>query len=190
MSPDKVRAFIAIELDDEIRRRLKKIQDSLRKTGTDIKWVDPYNIHLTLKFFGDVPINSLDKLCGMIEDGLKNFSKFEFYLESLGCFPSQGSPQILWAGISKGHKDLEQIEKTLAEKTSSFAEKPEDKKFSAHITIGRVRSNKNIATLIAVLKNSPCHLDEKQTVSFITLFKSDLTSSGPIYSPIKIFELK
>ncbi|MCX5681245.1 MAG: RNA 2',3'-cyclic phosphodiesterase, partial [Candidatus Omnitrophica bacterium] len=182
MSPDSIRAFLAIELNDQTRRKLGAIQDSLKKTNADIRWVDPKNIHLTLKFLGNVPSNTLEKLCSAIEKGLKGFSRFEFQLDSLGCFPPKGMPKILWAGVSEGSDYLEHIERSLTKQISDFCEKQENKKFSSHITLGRVRSNKNVALLINLLKESPCKLTEKQAVDHVTLFKSDLTPSGPIYS--------
>ena len=190
MSPNKIRTFIAIELDDNIRRRLAEIQDNPRNADADAKWVDPKNIHLTLKFIGDVPKDNVEKLCSAIEEGLKSFSKFEFQLGHLGCFPPKGQPRIVWVGVGLGGDLLKQIAVSLSNHVQSFCERQDDKEFSAHITIARIRSNKNIPRLLDLLNENSLKSFEKQTVDHVTLFKSDLTPSGPIHSVIKTFELK
>lgn len=189
MDPNKARIFIAIELSESIRQRLERIQSELKKIDADVKWVNPKTIHLTLKFLGDVPQNDLDKVCAAIEEGLKNFSKFKFQINNLGCFPPRGSPKIIWAGVDAGSDLLRQIAETLSARVSMFCEKNDDKEFSAHITLGRVRSNKNVIRLADLIKTAPLKFSETQSVDHITLFKSDLTPSGPNYSIIQTFEL-
>lgn len=189
MTPNKVRTFIAIELNESARRRLEEIQTELKKIDADIKWVNPKMIHLTLKFLGDVPQNDLDKVCAAIEEGLRDFSKFKFQINSLGCFPPKDLPRIIWAGIDAGSDLLKQIAETLSTHVSAFCEEKNDKEFSAHITLGRVRSNKNVMRLVNLIKTAPPKLSEAQNIDHVTLFKSDLTPSGPIYSIIKTFKL-
>ncbi len=188
MSNDTVRAFIAIELNETLRRQLEAAQKRLKTSGADVKWVEPKNIHLTLKFLGDVPKEKIDELCVAIECGLKGFKKFEFQVSDLGSFPPKGTPRIVWAGVSLGDDLLSQIVASLEKHIAPFYEKKDDKKFSAHITLGRVRSAKNIQALISLLKQN-ITLSEKQFIEHITLFKSDLTPAGPAYSIIKICEL-
>lgn len=189
MDPNKARVFIAVELNDSVRQRLEEIQSELKKIDTDIKWVNPRIIHLTLKFLGDVPQNDLDKVCAAIEDSLRSFSRFEFQINNLGCFPTKGSPKIIWAGVDAGSDLLKQIAETLSAHVSAFCEEKDDKEFSAHITLGRLRSSKNVVHLIDLIKNTPPKFSETQNVDHITLFKSDLTPSGPNYSIIKTFNL-
>lgn len=188
MSNDTVRAFIAIELNEALRRQLEATQTKLRTSAADVKWVEPKNIHLTLKFLGDVPKEKLDDLCAAIENSISGFKKFEFQVNGLGCFPLKGTPRIIWAEVGLGDDLLSRIVGSLEKYIRSFCEEKDDKKFSPHVTLGRVRSNKNISNLAFLLKQD-IELREKQIVDHITLFQSDLSPSGPIYSIIKSFKL-
>ncbi|MFA6379406.1 MAG: RNA 2',3'-cyclic phosphodiesterase [Candidatus Omnitrophota bacterium] len=190
MKPNDVRAFIAIELDADLRLKIKEIQKALKRSQADVTWVNPKNIHLTLKFLGHVSMESLQSLCQAIEDTAKKFLSFEFQISQCGWFPGQGQPQVLWIGIGPGNDAIKKLAAMLSSNIAKFCEKTDNKEFSAHITIGRVRSDKNINKLLARLKRADFQYNKKLKVDHITLFQSRLTKSGPKYTAIKGFSLK
>ena len=185
MNPNNIRTFIALELDERIRLKIKKIQDHLKNIDADITWVKPENIHLTLKFLGNVPGESIEKISDAICQVAKNISSFDLELTNYGYFPKNRSPQVLWINVDEGKDSIKKIAAALASPLEAFCEKVDNKEFSPHITIGRVKSNKNISQLLAEFSKPPASLNETQKVRFVTLFKSDLKSSGPEYTVIK-----
>ena len=188
-----MRAFIAIELPKEIRDSLANLQDKLKSTGADVKWVEPDNIHLTLKFLGEIDDQKLDKITSILENIAKDKNYFHICISSLGAFPRISSPRVIWVGIDTGEKETKEIVKALEGKIEKIGIPKEDRPFSSHITIGRTRSALNLQKLAKGLETLESDLKIKVAefdVTKITLFKSTLTPKGPIYEVLKEASLK
>ncbi|MFA5145483.1 MAG: RNA 2',3'-cyclic phosphodiesterase [Candidatus Omnitrophota bacterium] len=188
-----MRTFVAIELPKEIKSRLGDIQEQLKKSGADVKWVSPLNIHLTLKFLGDIDDTKLNKINEILEACTKNKGSFKIRVSSLGAFPEIKLPRVIWMGIDKGDNETKGIAKDLEEEFSKIGIPAEDRPFSSHITIGRTRSFLNKEKLAGDLENLANNLSRENwefTVGNITLFKSTLTPKGPIYETLKTASLK
>jgi len=188
-----MRTFIAIELPKEIRDSLANLQDKLKSTGADVKWVEPDNIHLTLKFLGEIDDQKLDKITSILENIAKDKNSFHIFISSIGAFPRISSPRVIWVGIDMGEKETKGIVKALEEKIEKIGIPKEDRPFSSHITIGRTRSALNLQKLAEGLKTLENDLKIKVAefdVTKITLFKSTLTPKGPIYEVLKETNLK
>ena len=183
-----MRTFIAIELHESIRSYLSNVQKQLGSTGADVKWVAPQNIHLTLKFLGEIDNLKLENIIKILEGCVTDRKSFPVSVSSIGAFPKLNYPRVIWAGIDKGDKEIKQIVKFLEEKIQKIGIPKEERAFSSHITIGRVRSSKNKDKLVAGL-NKLTENKEAPALQFnlskITLFKSTLTLSGPIYEALK-----
>lgn len=182
--PEKLRAFIAIELDKHIQEGLLLIEEKLRKSGADVKWVSHKNIHLTLKFLGYVELEISERIKNILEEAADKSCEFTMSLDHLGAFPKETSPRVIWAGANKGKKESEVLSKILEEKLQKLGIPRETRAFAAHITLGRVRSGLNRQELVKQLleyKEIPA-LEFK--VNKITLFKSTLTPSGSIYEAL------
>ncbi len=188
-----MRTFIAIELPKEIKDALARLQEKLKSTGADVKWVEPDNIHLTLKFLGEIDEQKLDKIALILENIAKDKSSFHICISSIGAFPRNSSPRVIWVGIDKGDKETKEIAKQLEEKIQKIGIPKEDRSFSSHITIGRTRSALNLQKLVQELKTLENDLGIKGMefdATKITLFKSTLTPKGPIYEVLKEADLK
>jgi len=182
-----MRTFIAITLPEEIKEKLKILQDKLKEAKADVSWVKPENIHITLKFLGEIDAQALEKISCVIKEVAKDKICFRARLSGLGAFPNTASPRVIWAGISEEDK-FKEIAAVLEEKLSQIGIPKENRNFSCHATIGRVRSNSQLYQLGKALTGfKECF--EKETLEFevgkITLFKSSLESSGPIYEILK-----
>ncbi len=138
---DKLRTFIAIDLASPLRQSLAHLQGQLKKTGADVRWVKPEQIHLTLKFLGDTPVEKIADIQTILEETLQNMPSFPINLQSLGAFPKIDSPQIIWVGIQTGDQLIAQLAQSIDEKLKPLGFPEETKKFSAHITLGRVKSS-------------------------------------------------
>ncbi|MDP3731918.1 MAG: RNA 2',3'-cyclic phosphodiesterase [Candidatus Omnitrophota bacterium] len=187
-----MRTFIAIELPEEIKGYLRRLQDDLKATQADVKWVAPENIHLTLKFLGEVDDKKLEKVNKIIDDTAKEKNRFQMRISSLGAFPKIDFPRVIWVGVDIGDKEVKGIAEELEDKIAQTGIPKEDRPFSSHITIGRTRSSLNREKLVQDLKNN-AELDARKLefyVTKITLFKSTLTPRGPIYEALKETNLK
>ena len=179
-----IRSFIAIELPKEIKEDLGKIQDELKKSNADIKWVEPKNIHLTLKFLGNVDEKKLEDIKRILRNLSERYKGFFIELSRIGAFPKISSPRVIWIGIEKGKEELSKIFLELEEQLENIGFKKEERGFSSHITIGRVRSVLNRIRLIEEVKKINSLSRLSLSCNKITLFKSTLTPKGPIYEAI------
>jgi len=185
-----IRAFIAVELRQEIQQSLKAIQEHLKKTTQDVKWVESKNIHLTLKFLGDIKERDVLKIADNINRSLSSFNTFNTELTTLGAFPSLQKPKVIWVGLNHNEKKIEAMAKSLEEALGKIGIKKETRNFHPHITIGRVKSSKDLSQLGKALQDVKIESEKAQLIQHITLFKSTLTSQGPIYEKLHTIELK
>jgi 2'-5' RNA ligase len=183
-----MRTFIAISLPAHIKERLASLQNQLKATGADIKWVEPQNIHLTLKFLGEIDDEKLEKTSSILENVAKDKNSFQIRIYSLGAFPKIISPRVIWVGIDKGDRQTQEIAKALEEKIVKIGIPKEDRAFSSHITIGRTRSGLNREGLVKEMNYLADSFGKENlefSVNKISLFKSTLTPKGPLYEVLK-----
>ena len=183
----QVRAFLAIDLDDDLKPKINKIIRQFKEIDTKIKYVELQNLHLTLKFFGDIDTNGLDVLENAIADVVSEFDSFKIKITGCGAFPNKNHIKVIWVGIDDDDviKDLhDRLDKEFARLGFD-----KDRKFSTHLTIGRMKSAKNKNKVKEVIEEFENFEIGEMEVSEISLKKSTLTPAGPIYEDISIFEL-
>ena len=179
-----VRAFLAFEINEEsVKKRLANMQAQAVKIGADLKLVAPENIHITIRFLGEITLNMSEKI---FEEMQKvSFKPFPVQLIGLGVFPSMHYPRVLWAGIAQGADQLQNIVNQIEPRLHSLGYAPEPTPFSPHLTIARVRSAQNKPELIDfVTKNSKYDFGVVNA-QCLRLKRSELTPNGPIYSTLK-----
>lgn len=187
---NEIRTFIAIELDVKIRERLKEIQDQLQQLGADVKWVEPENIHITLRFLGNLNSKRLKDITTGLPDFIKGTPPFLIGITGLGAFPNPQKPKVIWAGVSENNGELSHLAEKIENGINQCGVGKEDREFSSHITIGRMRSFKNISRLAESIPSYAISPTLEQTVNRVTLLKSTLTSDGPIYEPLLRVDLQ
>lgn len=181
-----MRAFIAIELPEEARDFLRRLQGQLKTCGADAKWVAPSNIHLTLKFLGEIDERKLPEITAAMEAAVAEKHPFSVRLASLGAFPKIDYPRVIWVGIDKGDSEIKEVAKNLEESIARLGLPKEERPFSSHITVGRLRSQLNKDELAQALKTIKIEPQGPEFLAAkITLFKSVLAPSGPIYTALK-----
>ncbi len=183
-----MRAFIAIELPQNIKQLISRFQSALEPCQADVKWVSSPNIHLTLKFLGEIDDKTGEAVIETIKTVCTKVSTFIIKTGRLGAFPSLRSPRVIWLGLSAGDEECVSLAEQIESGLSRAGIPKEDREFSSHITIGRVRSQKNLRPLqdkLAKLEEKE-ELQEGFEVRKVTLFKSTLTPQGPVYE--KIYE--
>ena len=183
-----MRAFIAIELPLDIRNSLAKIQDKLRPTLPKASWVKPINLHLSLKFLGEVSLKQINYIQEAILETIKITSPFEIELETLGVFPDFRQVRIIWIGTNQPPLRLEQLVEQLEKKLFESGIPKEDHPFRAHITLGRIKHPilpSELEKTLNRLKNEITGLNLKFNPRGITLFQSVLGAGGPTYNILK-----
>jgi 2'-5' RNA ligase len=183
-----MRTFIAIELPERVKKKIELAQAPLKKTKTFVSWVKPANIHVTLKFLGEVPEDKINDVFLATEKALEGTKKFTLSLKGMGAFPDFRRPRVIWIGAESGEKELTFLAGRVEEEIEKIGFPKENRKFSAHFTIGRVKSPKNIESLMELVKSSDFSTDEIE-VNEVVVMKSQLHPAGAIYTPLKKISL-
>jgi len=187
---ETIRTFIAVELSQEIQDRLGQLQSDFKVSMPDVRWTKYSNIHLTLKFLGDVPLSKIDKIGEALREVAVQFPAFTMSLAGIGAFPNSRKPRIVWAGVKKGADELKEIASSIDLSMKRLGFPPEKRRFSPHLTVGRIRHLKNPAAMTEALDKSAVGELGEFTVERISLIKSQLDPAGSIYTTIKEARLK
>lgn len=184
-----IRVFIAIEIDSEIKDKLSEYLSKLKRTGADVKWVSPENIHLTMKFIGHIEKEALVDLNKVINDAVSNIEPFSISVGDIGAFPSLNKPRVVFVCVQERGNNLLNIYERLDKGVESLGIKKESKKYVGHITLGRVKSQRNISRLKNTLNSgAECYFGCEKVTS-LSLIQSKLTPTGPLYTRLNNFIL-
>ena len=183
-----IRAFIAIDLTQDIRNQIDAVTQKLRCQGNtnSIRWVPAHNIHLTLKFLGEVSSTNLELLKKIISQEASRNQSFEFSVKGLGAFPSVHRPRVIWVGID-APPSLLTLQKGIENETQRLGYTNEDRGFSPHLTLGRISHNASpneVRQIGDILSHTEVGFLGKTVVRNIDLFRSDLHPTGAVYTSI------
>ncbi|MFC2043053.1 RNA 2',3'-cyclic phosphodiesterase [Chloroflexota bacterium] len=183
-----VRAFIAIELSPEIYERLDHVINQLkdRLSGMPIRWVHAKNIHLTIKFLGDVSVANLEMLENIILSEANCRPPFEVSIGELGAYPSLRRPRVIWVGI-KAPPELTDFQRGVEAETARLGYTPEKRDFSPHLTLGRISRNassEDVKEIGLVLGDCKVGFLGATRIESVYLFRSDLQPGGAVYSKL------
>lgn len=182
------RTFIALPTSAEIQDKMALIQSDLKQTRADVKWDAPNKFHITLKFLGNVEQNKLENLYLVIGNAIKEKSVFEIVYNSVGVFPNLNNPRVIWIGAEPNQK-LMDLQFNIEQACVEIGFPKEERAFYPHITLGRVKSRRNISRLTDVIK-SITFQPMKFLCKEVLVMKSDLRPEGSVYTVLKSFQLK
>jgi len=179
------RLFCAVEIPNEIRNRVLQHIDQLRTAtpAAQASWSRTDNIHLTLKFFGNVDLENISKISKAADEATSRFAPFQIRVKGTGVFPKHGTPRVLWIGIADPSGKLGELQSQFDEYCEREGFTREDRAFHPHLTVARLRSPNGARALADAHKN----LEFKPAdfvVSELTVFRSELSSKGSRYSVI------
>lgn len=180
-----IRAFIAIEINEAARAKLAAMQDMLKEAGGHVSWVQPRNIHCTLVFLGDILPPAVDAAGDALADIAAGCKPFEIEISGLGFFGSPRSPRIIWAGLTGRTDAMIELQGKITASVLRAGLNPGEKPFRPHLTIGRVRSNRNAAGLLHVLGKNRDKTFGAIAVKQVVLMESRLAAAGPAYFPLR-----
>ena len=177
-----IRAFIALELPNEVRAAIAEYVQPLRNLPGRVSWVKPDNIHLTLKFFGDTPEKKIDDISGALKEVARDIGSISATISGSGVFPNERRPRVLWIGVDEKLGALQKLAAAVDHRMHDFGFKKEDRGFSPHLTIGRVREG-SVDKIVAAMRERP-FVAREVVWNEITLMQSELRPGGSIYTPL------
>jgi 2'-5' RNA ligase len=191
---EQVRSFIAIELPDELKLALTRLQERLKSGGQkSVKWVDSNSIHLTLKFLGNINIDMVGKIATTLTVAVRGVSPFRLELTGLGAFPGLNRIQVIWVGLGGDVEQLIKLQQRVESSVVPFGFTPESRPFTPHLTLARVRDEATaydrqaLAKLITGTGLEAAYIID---VDSVHLMRSQLTRLGAIYSRLNSFRLQ
>ena len=186
------RAFVAVALDDDVRQEMAGLTELLRRTQADVKWVAPENLHMTLKFLGEVSPETEEAVSvALIRSlGTPRAAAFAFTLGGLGAYPSLSRPRVIWVGVQEGQERLASIASQVDQALTQAGFPTEARPFSPHLTLGRCRSATNLNELKRAMEKMHDYEGPRVSVRRVVLYSSVLRPTGPVYEPLSTFELQ
>ena len=186
-----VRSFIAVHIPDAVRRDISILIGGLRSCGDgeDVKWVRPESLHLTLKFLGDVEQERIGAAAGAIERSVSAQPAFDLTLGGTGAFPNPRRPSVLWIGVRKGAEPLASLAGAVETGLAGLGFEREKRPFSAHLTLGRIRSPGNAGKIVERMTAAGFECDPFR-IHAVHVMKSDLQRSGAVYTTLRTLKLQ
>lgn len=183
---ESIRSFIAFDIEnDTVLNRFASVQKRLAQTGADLKLVEPQNIHITIRFLGNITPATAEKIFEEMKQ--VQFAPFNVQIKGVGAFPNPNYPRVVWAGITLGADQLKTVFSQLEPRLQSLGFTPDARGFSPHLTIARVRSGRNKQQLAKFIIENADYEFGTVNAKCLRLKKSNLTPRGPVYSTLKEF---
>jgi 2'-5' RNA ligase len=183
-----MRAFVAVDIDEAVRRRLVAAQEQLAATGADLKLVEPPNIHVTMKFLGEVPEDKISAIAEALQKAVAGTAQFDVNVRGIGAFPDLHYIRVIWAGVAEGHDEIINIQRKIDQELQPLGFRME-RDFVPHLTIARVKTAKQKERLAAFVKEMSDAEFGISRAQAVELKQSALTPKGPIYSTMARVEL-
>ena len=184
-----IRAFIAFELPRRVTAAIAEIQKHLKQYLFNVRWVRPDNIHLTLKFLGDIKTTDIDTVGDAVENAADGFSPFSLEASGVGVFPNMHRPRVLWTGIAGQTAQLQQLHEAVEQRLESIGFPKETRPFRGHLTLGRIKGNIAPRSLHEAVAAHQGFQSGLFAVDRLYVFKSDLKPTGSEYTKLCQIEI-
>lgn len=178
-----LRCFIAVGIPGAVKEQLTGVMGRLKKSGADVRWVPIENVHLTLKFLGATEEDIIADITDALYNRLSSYCPFCIRIDGVGCFPDTRRPRVIWAGIV-GSRELEGLAEDVDSEMVKLGYAAEDRAFSPHLTMGRVRSRKGIPDMMRILEGLQRVSIGNMEIVKVALMKSELSPAGAVYSSL------
>uniref|UniRef100_A0A7C4B908 RNA 2',3'-cyclic phosphodiesterase n=1 Tax=Thermofilum pendens TaxID=2269 RepID=A0A7C4B908_THEPE len=187
-----LRVFIAVKVDEaSLVARVKQLQEDLERAGLKAKFVEPENLHITLRFVGEIPAEKVEVLRQKLRE--THYKRFSMLIKGVGAFPSISRPRVLWLGVEEGSAELSQLASLVSRTVDSLKlgipQGSEEGSFTPHLTIARLKAPPPPEAR-RIMESLAEAVFGRQNVDTFYLFKSDLTPRGPLYTVIERYVLE
>lgn len=181
----RTRTFLAIDVNESIRKQAQVMQTVLAACGAAVRWVTPKNLHITLQYLGDVSDRDLAEVCRLVPKAVAKNEPFRLAISGLGAFPNLRRPKVLWAGVDEGRDALLELFAAIATPLEAAGlYRPEDRPYTPHLTLGRVVSDTDSGRIASMIAEHRGWTAGVTNVDEVLILASDLRRSGPEYSVI------
>ena len=190
--PELIRTFVAIELPAAVQRGLTQLQERLKRDRPPVRWVAPDKIHVTLVFLGEIPAEMVETVGHSAARAAAGVLPFEIEAAGVGVFPNPNRPRVVWVGVQGNLPALQSLHAALEADLATHGFPKEGRPYSAHLTLGRVRSRATppeARALGQAVTSLPSPSLGSWRVEQIAVIRSDLRPEGPIYTPLRVAEL-
>lgn len=181
-----IRLFIAIDTPAGVKEAMRATCDRLRESGADIRWEDPRKLHLTLKFLGETDETMLAAIGDAVSRLAAQTPPLAVRYRGLGCFPPRQDPRVIWVGMEESSGALADLQERLEREMETLGFRREERRFHPHITIGRVRSQRNVRGLLRVLESSTFE-SPAVALDALHVVRSDLRPAGSVYTILQSY---
>lgn len=182
----KTRTFIGIAADKEVRQQAEQFADALGRVTTDIRFVEPENLHFTLHFLGDLSDHELADVCMRVKRTVAELAPFEIDAVGSGAFPNQERPRVFWIGVDRGADQMTALHAEIGTTLDGLGFRGENRAFVPHLTVGRVGrgpASEN-TELASVLSSYQDYAAGGMKVASVRIFASEMTQDGPVYQTL------
>ena len=181
---ERIRSFISVDIEDPvIVGRLASIRDAFVAIGAPMKPVEDQNLHITIRFLGEIPVTMIDEVYRVLAS--IEFKRFRVKLVGVGAFPSIARPRVIWVGVREGFDELRRIYEGIEKGLRRLGFRPEREEFVPHVTLARLKGSRNIDRVVKLLREYQDYEFGEIDVGVVRLKQSILTRSGPIYRTLR-----
>ncbi len=180
----KTRTFIAVEAVDGVHAQAQAAIERLRPLATNVKWVEPENLHWTLQFLGDLRDEEIAEVCRRVGKVAADIEPFSLTGASVGAFPKPDRPRVLWLGADEGSDKFCQLQSAIEQNVEGMGFRGENRQFVPHLTLGRVGPGDNTAALVQGLGELAGIAGGQMFVDEVVVYESEPQRSGPKYVPL------
>lgn len=180
-----MRTFFCLELSDHVKREIDEIPDSIHSPAY-VKWVSQNNLHITLKFLGDINKKEVPRIKQQAEQSAAQINPFEMTIDKLSGFPNPGFPKVIWLGSDSPPDEIFRLQDDLASRLVDLGFEKEKRDYVPHVTLGRTKDDNEtkIEQLGSELKGHSLETNWTVSIDQLTLMESTLKSGGPVYDPV------
>ena len=179
-----IRSFIALALPEDVKAALEEFGKALKRSNAEVSWARPESIHLTLKFLGNIPEETVEPIGKALADIAARTTPFRLQVAGCGAFPTIKQIRVVWAGLREDGKSLQALQKAVESAMIPFGFEPEGRPFKPHLTLGRARGRRGLQTLQEVLLAHQNFAAPAFDVRDVVLYRSDLKPDGARYTPL------
>lgn len=183
---ERARSFVAILLDEAVRGAAAAELERLRPLARSVSWVSPQNLHLTLKFLGEIPAETIEAVTEGLAEAVSGVEPFTLGFHGLGAFPGLARPRVIWMGVFQGARECQAVQARVEEALGRRGLPRETRPYSPHLTIGRVREPRGLASLQQAIAQGGRKEFGRLQVSSISLMKSELHPAGSRYTELHL----
>jgi 2'-5' RNA ligase len=186
----KIRSFIAIKVPVPVIKRVSGLLEKLKRQDFPAKWTRPENMHLTLKFLGDVRSADMEPVCRAVADAAACFAPVLLGVRGVGVFPNVRNARVLWTGIFGDTDRLADLQQAIDAQLHGLGFEKDARRFTGHLTLGRLKGRVNGHGLIDMMQQCADWISDEFTADAVYVIQSDLTPSGPVYTDLAEIRLQ